>query len=48
MKREHSLNGNEYNHLLSWIIFIQIYYVHIQPQVLDKKYSYILYGAELA
>ena len=33
--------------IISLIIFIQIYYVHIQTQVSDKKYSYILYGAEL-
>ena len=28
-------------------MFIQIYYVHIQPQVLDKEHSYSLFGAEL-
>lgn len=33
--------------IVSLIIFIQICYVHIQPQVLDKKHSYILFGAEL-
>ena len=34
--------------IISFIIFIQIYYVHSQPQGLDKKHSYILFGAELA